>query len=300
MKALLTGLLFTGCAACSYAYPVGFPGDTTRKEKPLYVLQHSMPVVVLQQANVVFPSNLAGHEEASLDYIEKFSERRRDYLLRMYNQGKKFFPKVQKIFKKYEVPDEFRVLLALESGFNAQAVSPAGAVGYWQIMDVVAREYGMSIAAREKAAKANVRSKKGRGKKQPVMARILHKGKQSDDRTNFMKSTLVAARYLKDRCRNLNNDWLLIAASYNCGVGNVWNAMERSGKPNPTFWDIRDMLPAETRAYVMNFITLNVIFHNFDAFAKNQLCFRDVICLDDSAGDCAEEMPADLGISAID
>ena len=53
------------------------------------------------------------------------------------------------------------------------------------------------------------------------MARILHKGKQSDDRTNFMKSTLVAARYLKDRCRNLNNDWLLIAASYNCGVGNV-------------------------------------------------------------------------------
>ena len=28
------------------------------------------------------------------------------------------------------------------------------------------------------------------------------------------------------------------------------------------------MLPAETRAYVMNFITLNVIFHNFDAFAK--------------------------------
>lgn len=98
MKALLTGLLFTGCAAYSYAHPVGFPGDTTRKEKPLYVLQHSMPVVVLQQANVVFPSNLAGHAEASLDYIEKFSERRRDYLLRMYNQGEKILSQGSKDF----------------------------------------------------------------------------------------------------------------------------------------------------------------------------------------------------------
>ena len=99
MKALLTGLLFTGCAACSYAYPVGFPGDTTRKEKAIVCASafHAGCGTATGQCGV--PSNLAGHEEASLDYIEKFSERRRDYLLRMYNQGKKFFPKVQKIFK---------------------------------------------------------------------------------------------------------------------------------------------------------------------------------------------------------
>ena len=89
---------------------------------------------------------------------------------------------------------------------------------------------------------------------------------------------MVAAKYLRERCRNLNNKLLLIVASYNWGVGNVWHAMEKTGKANPTFWDIKKYLPAETKAYVMNFITLNVIFNNYDKFAKNQLVFTpDVI-----------------------
>lgn len=303
MKSFITGLLFAGCASFANAHPVGFPADTSRKETPVLVIGRPMPVVVLRQANVVFPANLAGNETSSLGYIEKFCERRRDYLIRIYNQGKKFFPKVQKIFSKYDVPDEFRVLLALESGFNAHAVSPAGAVGYWQIMDEVAKEYGMKIASREKdARKITGRSaKKAKGKKPAQPAARQHKGKQPDDRTNFLKSTQVAARYLRDRSRNLNDDWLLIAASYNCGVGNVWNAMQRSGKANPTFWDIRDYLPAETRAYVMNFITLNVIFHNFDAFSKNTLCFRDEICLDDTGEYCQDEIYCtDMSLSRFD
>ena len=100
---------------------------------------------------------------------------------------------------------------------------------------------------------------------------------QVDDRKNFIRSTYAAARYLKDRSRNLNSDWLLIAASYNCGVGNVWEAMERCRKKDPTFWDIKNYLPPETRAYVMNFITLNVIFKNYEKFLKNNLCFKPVL-----------------------
>lgn len=64
-----------------------------------------------------------------------------------------------------------------------------------------------------------------------------------------------------------------MVASYNCGVGNVWNAMKRTGLKNPDFWDIKEYLPSETQAYVMNFITLNVVFHNYDKFTKNTLLF---------------------------
>ena len=303
MKTLLTGLLLTGCSAWVQAHPAGLPADTSRNELPVVrIAPPPMPVVVLQKANVVFPDNLQGHEEESISYIEKFSEKRRDYLLRMYNQGKKFFPKVMKIFRQYDVPAEFRVLLALESGFNAHVISSAGAVGYWQIMDEVAREYGMKIAARERARKTvvYVKGRKGKQKKVVSLLTVKRPATQADDRTNFMKSTLVAAKYLKARARNLDNDWLLIAASYNCGVGNVWNAMERCGKKDPTFWDIRDLLPAETRAYVMNFITLNVIFHNIDEFSRNNLVFRDVICLDDSAENCPEELATDFSASHFD
>lgn len=46
------------------------------------------------------------------------------------------------------------------------------------------------------------------------------------------------------------------------------------GKNNPTYWDIKESLPAETQAYVLNFITLNVIFNNYDKFTSNTMIFK--------------------------
>lgn len=245
------------------------PEDTTRK--PLMAsVEKPATTVVLKAANVEFPDIFSGNETQVVDYIEKFSITRKNYLIRTYQRSKKLFPKAASILKKYNVPEEFKVLLALESAFNPNAVSSAGAVGYWQFMDVVAKEYGLKIAAKITEKKA---VSKSRNKKQPVKVKTV----TVDDRKNFAKSTHAAARYLKDRSRNLNNDWLLIAASYNCGVGNVWNAMERTGKKNPTFWDIKKFLPAETQAYVMNFIALNVVFRNYEKFSKNNLCFKPIV-----------------------
>ncbi len=267
----------------------GLDNDTTQQSS--YLPQHTndLPQVVAKKANVRYPVILAQHQSQTIGYIEKFSQQRKGYLMRTYQRSKKFFPKVETILGKYQIPREFRVLLALESGFNSNAVSSAGAVGYWQIMDEVAKEYGMRIAAKNKKYKA-ISDKKKKNVAKTVKAD--KKKEVVDDRKNFIKSTHVAARYLKDRCRNLQNDWLLIAASYNCGVGNVWNAMERSGKNSPTFWDIKDLLPAETRAYVLNFIALNVIFYNYEAFATNNLCFRDEICIpeEDDMAPCEEDM----------
>jgi len=234
-----------------------------------------MPTIVLKEANVVYPDLLCGNEEQSLDYIEKFSAKRRDYLIRTYNKGKKFFPKAAVILARHNIPNEFKVLLALESAFNGNAVSRAGAVGYWQIMDEVAKEYGLKYARHLNAAEkkkelklAKALAKKEHKKFRPVIIK--------DERKNFDKSTYTAARYLKDRCRNLDNDYLLVVASYNCGVGNVWNAMEKTGKTNPNFWDVKSYLPAETRSYVMNFIALNVIYNNYEKFANNTLCFKPI------------------------
>lgn len=224
--------------------------------------------VILKEANVVYPGILSGNEESSLEYVERFCNSRHDYLVRTFARSRKFFPKAEAILKQHAIPAEFAVLLALESGFNGNAVSNAGAVGYWQIMDNVAREYGLRIGTKKPMP---VSKKMIRGKK------AIKVKTQSDDRKDFIKSTYAAAKYLRDRYHNLNGDWLLIVASYNCGVGNVWNAMEKTGKKDPGFWDIRNYLPAETRAYVMNFIALSVIFNNYDKFISNELCFKDII-----------------------
>lgn len=226
--------------------------------------------VLNNKVAVVYPALLSSHKEHTHDYIEKFATNRRAYLLRTFARGKKYFPKIASIFRKYDLPQELKVLIALESGFNANAVSSAGAVGYWQIMDPVAKEYGLKIVENNVPAKKI----KDKNKDEKVKSKDTKKA-PVDERKNLSKSTYAAAKYLRDRCRNLNNDYLLIVASYNWGVGNVWNAMQRTGKSKPTFWDIKKYLPAETRAYVMNFIALNVIFHNYESFAKNKLSFDD-------------------------
>lgn len=219
------------------------------------------------KANVIFPEIFEEDADKVTNYIRNFSITRRDYIIRMHQKSKSYFPRIIKIFDNHEVPKEFRVLMVLESACTPNVVSKAGAVGYWQFMDAPAKEYGLKIVPKQKAGKrvASRYVKNSKGK----TIRI------ADDRTNFVKSTNAAAKYLQDRSKNLNNDWLLIAASYNWGVGNVWTAMKRTGLETPTYWDIEKYVPAETKAYVLNFITLNVIFNNYDAFIKNELRFED-------------------------
>lgn len=246
------------------------PIDSTKKPLLATLDKSVAPNYLIGGSNVVFPEILKGNEAEMLPYIEHFSNKRRDYLVRMYTKGKTFLSKAANVFKKYDLPSELRVLLALESAYNGNAVSKAGAVGYWQIMDEVAREYGMKYIAQMSDAekKRLLKQKKNTGEKQ---RKALVKLK--DDRKNFNIATHTAARYLSDRRKNLDDNWLLVVASYNCGIGNVRKAIKKSDKPNPTFWDVKKYLPAETRAYVMNFITLNVIFNNYEMFAQNKLSF---------------------------
>ena len=231
------------------------------------------PFYFIQQPNVIFPEILKGNEANSSDYVASFSNKKRNYLVHLFTKGKKILPKVKAILKKNNLPEELGVLMLLESACDANAISKAGAVGYWQIMDVVAKEYGLNyvprLCAEEKKKLNHLDAKK-------TAIFFKTRAKQKDDRKNFSKSTLTAARYLQDNCSNLNNNWLLVVASYNCGIGNIRKAMKRSGKINPGFWDIKKFLPAETQAYVMNFITLNVIYHNYEKFYTNNLNFTTV------------------------
>jgi hypothetical protein len=226
------------------------PIDSFVMAKPAAVLPlqaKSAPATISNHpstaGNVVFPSLMKDLPNDALEYTEAFGESRRAFVLRTYSIGKKWFAKVNKIFKKQNVPTELRVLLAMESYFRKDARSPVGAVGYWQFMDYAAKDYGLNI---EDSAK--------------------------DERMDFNKSTKAAARYLRDRYRNLDN-WLLAVASYNWGEGNVRKALARTGKSNPDVWDIKDMLPRETKNYVLNFVALNILFNNMDQYRRGKLVF---------------------------
>jgi membrane-bound lytic murein transglycosylase MltF len=241
--------------SCSLFSKAQFKGDTSilLANNKIEITSISFTRTIKKEANIIYPKSLLAHVNESKEYVQKFSEKQRNYLLRTHQMGKNYFPKVAAVFNRFHLPQELKVLIALESGFNSNAVSSAGAVGYWQFMDAAAKEYGLKIIDPKDTSAVRLKKK--------------------DDRKNFTKSTYAAAKYLHDRCKNLNNDILLMVASYNCGIGNVWQAMKKSGKSNPDFWDIRKYLPLETRLYVMNFISLNVVFNNYEAFVNNKMIF---------------------------
>ena len=230
-------------------------------------------VYVVKQANVIFPELLKGNEIQSADYVANYGNNNRAYIVGMYAKGKKIMPKVHSILKQYDIPEELSMLMVLESECNANAVSKSGAVGYWQIMDGVAKQYGLKYVQKMHSADKKRLQHLDAAKAKLLFSRMAM---QSDDRRNFSKSTVAAARYLRDSEKALDENWLLIVASYNCGLGRVLRAMHKTGLEDPSFWDIKKYLPKETRNYVMNFIALNVLYNNYDNFVDNNLIFTSV------------------------
>ncbi len=206
---------------------------------------HVVRTLVKNPHWVKYPENLEEHRDDSKEYVKHYATNEREYIIHMFNKGKDFFPKAVTIFDEYNVPDELQMLPALESNFNANAVSPVGAVGYWQFMRELARDYG------------------------------LHTKENNDERKNFTKSTIAAAKYFREQLKYFNGDLLLAVASYNCGVGRVVADMKKCGKSNADFWDIKKYLPTETRLFVMRFIALNVIAANYNNFLKGKLNFNE-------------------------
>ncbi|MEO6682308.1 MAG: lytic transglycosylase domain-containing protein, partial [Ginsengibacter sp.] len=230
-------------------YNVNNPGDSTDESS------HRDMYLIYNPNRVLYPENLEEYRENSQDYIKRYSVRERSYIIHMLKKGQKYFPQALDIFDKYGVPHEFQVLPALESNWSAHAVSPAGAVGYWQFMSTLAREYGLKI------------------------------GGANDERKNFTKATHAAAKFFRDQLDYFDGDILLTVAAYNCGPGRVRSSIKRSKVKDANFYDIKDHLPAETRRFVNKFISLNVIATNYENFIAKNLDFSEPHLLQIAATD---------------
>ncbi len=157
------------------------------------------------------------------DYIEKNAEDLED----MKGWGKPYFNVMDGILTAHNLPKELKYLAVIESRLHTGAVSWAGAVGPWQLMPATARTLGLKVS------------------------------RKVDERTNYIKSTHAAAKYLDDLYDQFG-DWLLVIAAYNGGAGNVLKAIRKSGSRN--FWDLQYYLPTESRNHVKKFIGTHYIF----------------------------------------
>ena len=186
--------------------------------------------------SILKPNNLEFADEAipdnSLDVWERLDKELlkniywQSNTLLYFKRANKYFPIIEEILAKNNIPDDFKYLALIESGFE-YTVSPSGAAGFWQIMKGTAREYGLEV------------------------------NYAIDERYHLRKSTEVACRYLQKAYDEFGS-WTMAAASYNMGINGVRRKMQKQATNNYFNLYLND----ETSRYVFRIIVIKEIMEN--------------------------------------
>ncbi len=139
-------------------------------------------------------------------------------------RANRWFPLIEAILKEEGIPDDFKYIAMIESGFE-NVVSPAGASGYWQFLKQTGIHYGLEV------------------------------NNFVDERYNVEKATRAACMFFKDSYKIFKN-WTLVAASYNMGAGGVQERMKEQGVNS--FYDL--LLVSETSRYIFRILAAKEIY----------------------------------------
>lgn len=115
------------------------------------------------------------------------------------------------------LPRHLRNLALIESHFNRNITSGAGAVGVWQFMTAHANQYGLT----------------------------------QQNRNDLYKSTKTAVISLTNLYKKYNN-WVTVVAAYNCGEGNIAKAMAAANSSQ--YHIFYKFLPEETINHVKKYL----------------------------------------------
>lgn len=164
-------------------------------------------------------------------YIDMYVQKRRALVENLLGLSTYYMPIFEEALEREGLPLELKYLPIIESALRPDATSRVGAAGLWQFMVKTGKSMGLEVNS------------------------------LVDERRDPIKSSAMAARYLKD-LYSIYHDWALAIASYNCGPGNVSKAIRRSGGKTD-YWEIYPYLPRETRGYVPAFIAVNYVMNYY-------------------------------------
>jgi len=186
-------------------------------------------------------------------YLVYFSTERKDKFRLYLARSTRYLPMIKETFGEYGLPEDLAYLALIESGFNPDACSRAGACGMWQFIRSTGRRYGLEV------------------------------NDQVDERRDPRKSTRAAARYLADLYRQFGS-WYLAAASYNCGERRVQEELSRNRHKN--FWQLysHHCLPEETTNYVPQMIAATIIAKNPAKFGFTNVAYQPPLRPDEWRG----------------
>jgi len=147
--------------------------------------------------------------------------------IRYIKNAPRYFSIIEPILKANGIPEDFKYLSVAESGFDPRAVSPAKAVGLWQLLEAPAKENGLEINT------------------------------EVDERYHIEKSTEAACRILKSAYQKYGS-WSLVAASYNGGRAGLDKKIEQ--QKVKSYYDL--LFVEETTRYVFRILALKLVMED--------------------------------------
>jgi membrane-bound lytic murein transglycosylase D len=141
-----------------------------------------------------------------------------------------WLPMIHAVLKANNLHEDFQYVAVAESNLS-NAVSPKGAVGFWQIQEPTALELGLEV------------------------------NDEVDERYNPIKSTVAACKYFK-QAHGLFGSWTSAAASYNSGMTGLLQAFKNQNVNS--YYDLA--LNSETSRYLYRILAIKDLMQHPDKY----------------------------------
>ncbi|OGP74085.1 MAG: hypothetical protein A2W09_09545 [Deltaproteobacteria bacterium RBG_16_50_11] len=161
-------------------------------------------------------------------FIQYFQTNGKKIFSNWLSRSGRYIPFMRNLLKEHGLPEDLVFMALIESGFSPYAYSRMKASGPWQFIYLTGKRYGLRV------------------------------NWWIDERRDPEKSTIAAAKYLKD-LYDMFECWYLAAAGYNAGEGKIANAVRRYKTED--FWELAKYryLKKETKDYVPQMIAAALI-----------------------------------------
>ncbi|GEM_PF-1935260 len=183
-------------------------------------------------------------------HIYLYTTRKRRSFATWLQRSGRYLDTIKAILRENDLPEDLVYLPLIESGFSTDARSSAHAVGPWQFIPSTGRSYGLKMDY------------------------------WRDERRDPIKSTVAAARYLKD-LYNRFGSWPLALAAYNAGEGRIRRALRKTR--SDSYWRIirTGYLKRETKDYVSKFIAAGKIASEPEKYGFTDIDYHEPMRFDE-------------------
>lgn len=175
-------------------------------------------------------------------FIQRYQGPDRPLMVRALGDARKQLRTMRRIFEQESLPPDLAYMVLVESAFEGDRSSRAGAAGLWQFTAPTARAYGLRVDG------------------------------SVDERLDAVKATRASCKYIRELILDFGSgsSVMLALAAYNTGPSKVKQAVRRVKDPikQRSFWYLYRVraLPVETREYVPKVIAAMIIGRNPEAF----------------------------------